>query len=104
MKEPDLEEETLKATSKGQTLSIERRSIKDEVEPVTVTAPSGKEETITLDKGEQGVWRKAITASEQGVYRISSGSLASVVTVGNANARELSAVTATDEPLAPLLD
>jgi hypothetical protein len=103
MKEPDLEEETLKATSKGQTLSIERRSIKDEVEPVTVTAPSGKEETLTLDKGEHGVWRKAIAAGEQGVYRISSGSLASVVTVGNANARELSAVTATDEPLAPIL-
>ena len=50
MKEPDLEEETLKATSRGQTLTLERRSIKDEVEPVTVTAPSGKEETITLDK------------------------------------------------------
>jgi hypothetical protein len=103
MKEPDLEEETLRATSKGQTLSIERRSIKDEVDPVTVTAPTGKEETITLDKGEHGVWRKAIAASDQGVYRISSGSLASVVTVGNANARELSAVTATDQPLAPIL-
>jgi hypothetical protein len=103
MKEPDLEEETLKATSRGQTLSIERRSIKDEVDPVTVTAPSGKEETVSLDKGEHGLWRKAISASEQGVYRISSGSLASVVTVGNANARELSTVTATDEPLSPIL-
>ena len=95
MKEPDLEEETLKATSRGQTLSIERRSIKDEVDQVTVTAPSGKEELVTLDKGERGLWRKAITAAEQGVYRLSSGDLASVVTVGNANARELSAVTAT---------
>jgi len=104
MKEPDLEEETLKATSRGQTLSIERRSIKDKVEPVTVTAPSGKEETVTLDKGERGIWRKALTTNEQGVYRIASGSLASVVTVGNANARELSAVTATDAVLSPLLD
>jgi hypothetical protein len=104
MKEPDLEEETLRATSRGQTLSIERRSIKDEVEPVTVTAPSGKEETVTLDKGERGIWRKALTANEQGVYRIASGGLASVVTVGNANARELSAVTATDAVLSPLLD
>ncbi len=60
MKEPDLEEETLKATSRGQTLSIERRSIKDEIETVTVTAPSGKEETVTLDKGERGLWRKAV--------------------------------------------
>ena len=104
MKEPDLEEETLKATSRGQTLSIERRSIKDEVDQVTVTAPSGKEELVTLDKGERGLWRKAITAAEQGVYRLSSGDLASVVTVGNANARELSAVTATTEVLSPIIE
>ncbi|MBC8012549.1 MAG: hypothetical protein H7X74_00425, partial [Methyloceanibacter sp.] len=104
MKEPDLEEETLKATSRGQTLSIERRSVKDEVDQVTVTAPSGTEETVTLDKGERGLWRKAMTASEQGVYRVSSGKLASVVTVGNANARELSAVTATEELLSPVID
>jgi hypothetical protein len=104
MKEPDLEEEMLKATSRGQTLNLERRSIKDTIEPVTVTAPSGKEETLTLDKAEPGLWRKAMTAGEQGVYRISSGKLASVVTVGNANAKELSAVTATDAALSPLLN
>jgi hypothetical protein len=104
MKEPDLEEETLKATSRGQTLSLERRSIKDEVEPVTVTGPSGKEETVTLDKGERGLWHKAMTVSEQGVYRVASGKLASVVTVGNANARELASVTATDAVLKPILD
>jgi hypothetical protein len=104
MKEPDLEEEMLKATSRGQTLNLERRSIKDTIEPVTVTAPSGKEETLTLDKAEPGLWRKSMTAGEQGVYRISSGKLASVVTVGNANAKELSAVTATDAALSPLLN
>jgi hypothetical protein len=104
MKEPDLEEEMLKATSRGQTLNLERRSIKDAIEPVTVTAPSGKEETVTLDKAEPGLWRKSMTAGEQGVYRISSGKLASVVTVGNANAKELSAVTATDAALSPILN
>ena len=104
MKEPDLEEEMLKATSRGQTLNLERRTIKDTIEPVTVTAPSGKEETVTLDKSEPGLWRKSMTAGEQGVYRISSGKLASVVTVGNANAKELSAVTATDAALSPLLN
>ena len=103
MKEPDLEEETLKATSRGQTLTLDRRSIKDSVEPVTVTAPSGKKETVTLDKADPGSWRKSITAQEQGVYRVSSGKLASIVTVGNANAKELSTVTATDAALAPIL-
>ena len=104
MKEPDLEEETLRATSRGQTLTIERRSIEDKVEPVTVTAPSGKEETVTLDQGERGTWRKALNVTEQGVYRVSSGKLASVATVGNANARELAGVTATDQTLGPILE
>ena len=104
MKEPDLEEETIKATSRGQTLTVERRSIKDDIEAVKVTVPSGKEETITLDKVEPGLWRKSITASEQGVYRVASDKLASVVTVGNANARELASVTATDATLSPLLN
>lgn len=104
MKEPELEEETLKATSKGQTLIIERRSIEDEVDPVTVTSPSGEEQTVTLDKGERGIWRKAMTVDEQGVYRVASGELASLATVGKANTRELAAVTATDEPLAPILE
>jgi len=104
MKEPELEEEALKASSKGQTFIIERRSIEDEIEPVTVTTPSGKEETVTLDKGARGVWRKAINVEEQGVYRVRSGELASIATVGNANTRELAAVTATDGPLSPILE
>ena len=103
MKEPDLEEETIKATSRGQTLTVERRSIKDAIEDAKVTAPSGKEETISLDKVEPGLWRKSITAGEQGVYRVSSGKLASVVTVGNANVKELASLTATDATLSPLL-
>ena len=103
MKEPDLEEETLKATSRDETLTIERRSVKDEVEPVTVTGPSGKEETVTLDQVEPGLWRKSIKAPEQGVYRVASGELANVVTVGKANTKELARVTATDKVLEPIL-
>jgi hypothetical protein len=45
-----------------------------------------------------------MTVDEQGVYRITSGDLSSVVTVGKANARELAAVTATEEPLSPILE
>ncbi len=104
MKEPDLEEETLRASSRGQTLTIERRSVEDKVKPVTLTHPSGKEETITLDEGERGTWRKVLNVTEQGVYRVESGKLASVATVGNANARELAGVTATDQVLNPILE
>jgi hypothetical protein len=104
MKEPELEEETLRATSNERALIIERRSIADEVDPVVVTNPSGEEETLTLDKGDRGTWRKAMTVDEPGVYRVSSGKLASIVTVGRANTRELAAVTATEGPLGAILE
>ena len=104
MKEPELEEETLKASSKGQSLIVERRSVKDKIDPVTVTTPYGEEMTVTLDKGERGLWRKTLQVSEQGVYRVASGKLAGLATVGKANTREFSAVTASDKSLAPILE
>jgi hypothetical protein len=103
MKEPDLEEETLKITSRGDTITIVRRTIKDAVDPVTLTSPSGRRDR-DAENSEPGLWRKTLTAREQGVYRAASEKLASVVTVGNANARELASVTATDKPLQPILD
>lgn len=104
MKEPELEQETLRASSKGQNLIIERRSIEDEIDPVVVTTPSGEEMTVTLDKGERGIWRKVVPVEEHGVYRIASGDLASLATVGKANTREFAAVTASAEPLGPVLE
>ena len=104
MKEPELEQETLKASSKGQNLIIERRSIEDEVDPVIVTTPSGEEMSVELDKGERGLWRKVLQVGEHGVYRVASGALAGLATVGKANTREFAAVTASSEPLAPVLE
>ncbi|ODS01395.1 hypothetical protein AUC68_00050 [Methyloceanibacter methanicus] len=104
MKEPELEQETLRASSKGQSLIIERRSIEDEVDPVIVTTPSGEEMSVELDKGERGIWRKVLQVDEHGVYRVASGNLAGLATVGKANTREFAAVTASDEPLGPVLE
>ncbi|MEG6510217.1 hypothetical protein V6C03_14700 [Methyloligella sp. 2.7D] len=104
MKEPELEEEQLHATSRGQTITIERRSIEDSITPVTLTGPTGKTEEIALEASEPGVWRKSLQVEDQGIYQVAAGKLAAVVTVGNANTRELAAVTATDEHLEPLLN
>jgi hypothetical protein len=104
MKEPDLEEETLKASSRGQTLTIERRSMQDEIEPVTVTTPSGQEEQVELKQSDTGEWRISMQVAEQGVYRVESGALASIATVGNANTRELSQLVATADLLKPAQD
>ena len=51
MKEPDLEEEALRATVHGHTIEIERQSLNAEVPPVTVVSPSGVEEKVEFDAG-----------------------------------------------------
>ena len=51
MKEPELEEEALRANVRGQKIEIERQSLLAEVPPVKVTAPSGKEMSVTLSPG-----------------------------------------------------
>jgi hypothetical protein len=104
MKEPELEQETLRASAKGQSVIIERRSIEDEIDPVVVTTPAGEEITVSLDRGERGLWRKVLPVDDHGVYRVASGELASLATVGKANTREFAAVTASTEPLTPALE
>ena len=48
MKEPDLEEEALRAEARDGQLTIERRSLETEPVSVTVTAPDGTTRTLTL--------------------------------------------------------
>ncbi len=104
MKEPDLEEEWLGASARGPNVTVERRSIKDQVAPVRVTAPSGATEEITLEAGDAGEWRRSFDAKEQGVYQFESEGLKAVVNVGAVNPRELKDVAATDVPARPSLD
>lgn len=104
MKEPDLEEEMLKATGRGQTLIIERRTIQDQVEPVEVTAPSGEVTSVVLDQVAPGLWEKRLAAAEQGVYRVKSGELAAVANMGTVNVKEFTRLTADDALLQPVLE
>lgn len=104
MKEPDLEEEALHATAAARTLVIERRSMSENPGTATVTSPSGRSETVTLDPVSPGLWRKAIAAGENGLHRVTMGELNAVALIGAANSREMTHVVATDGPLRPLLE
>ncbi|HMF06436.1 MAG TPA: hypothetical protein VKE72_05430, partial [Methylocella sp.] len=55
MKEPDLEEEALRANVRGHIIEIERQSLKGESPPVTLTAPSGAAESVPLLAAEPGI-------------------------------------------------
>ena len=48
MKQPDLEEEALRLLVRGRDLTVQRQTMADTVDEVTLTTPSGKTRTLTL--------------------------------------------------------
>ncbi len=55
MKEPDLEEEALRATSVGDRIEVTRRTLATTFPPVTMTSPDGSTRTITLNQTSPGL-------------------------------------------------
>jgi hypothetical protein len=102
MKQPDLEEEALRLSARGRDLTVQRQTMAEEVSPVTLTSPSGKTSTLTLDAAEPGVWRTTVAANELGLWRANDGKLDALVNIGPANPREFAEVTSTTDVLAPL--
>ncbi len=104
MKEPDLEEEALRASARAGELTIERQTMGDETTPVTVRTPSGAVKTVTLDPVEPGLWRATLPGDEIGLYRIEQGDKRAFAHVGAANPREFIDARSTDKLLAPLAE
>lgn len=104
MKEPDLEEEALRAHVRGRIIDIERQSLKEGTPAVTVTAPSGTEQRVTLAHAEPGISRASVNAEESGLYRLSDGRLTVLASVGPENPREFQEVISTPEKLRPMAE
>jgi hypothetical protein len=102
MKQPELEEEALRMSVRGRDITVQRQTMGDTVDAVTVTTPSGKIRTITLDAGDPGVWRKTFAADELGLWRATDGKFTALANVGPANPREFTEVTSTTNVLASL--
>ena len=103
MKEPDLEEEDLRARVAGGRLEIERRSLSPQTVPVEVTAPSGEVSNTTLQPGSDGRATATMAVSEMGLYRITDGERTAFAAAGSINPLEFSELRATAEVLGPLL-
>jgi len=102
MKQPELEEEALRLNVQGRNITIERQTMADGVNEVTLTAPSGATRTLTLQPVEPGLWRSAVTTNELGLWRATDGKLTALANVGPANPREFAQVTSTTEVLGAL--
>jgi hypothetical protein len=89
MKEPELEEEALRATVRGATVEVERQTLRDNPGPITITGPDGQSRTVTLESGRPGLFTARIPTSDLGLYRLTSDNLTAFASVGPENPREL---------------
>ena len=104
MKEPDLEEEALRATSVGGRIEVTRRTLATTFPPVTMTSPDGSTHTITLNQTSPGLGLGVIDVDKPGLYRFDDGTLRTVAAVGNPDPLEFSDVRATETKLKPLVE
>ena len=104
MKEPDLEEEALRATSVGGRIEVTRRTLATTFPPVTMTSPDGSTRTITLNQTSPGLGLGVIDVDKPGLYRFDDGTLRTVAAVGNPDPLEFSDVRATETKLKPLVE
>jgi hypothetical protein len=109
MKEPDLEEEALRATAIGGRIEVTRRTLATTFPKVTMTAPGtppngGATRTFDLQQTAPGLGRAVVDVDKPGLYRFDDGTLRTVAAVGNPDPLEFSDVRATDAKLKPLVE
>ncbi|WP_421707195.1 hypothetical protein [Algihabitans sp.] len=104
MKEPDLEEEDLRAVVHGNRLEVEQRSLEEDWSSVEVTLPDGETVTLELQASGPGRAAAALPIDQPGVYRVSDGERLALAAAGPVNPIEMADLRATDEILAPLIE
>src|SRR3546814_18124784 len=104
MKEPDLEEEDLRAEVRDGQLTIARRSLSLDLPEVTVTLPSGEARRLKLSEDAPGRGTATLTAEENGLYRITDGTRTTLDAAGPLNPLALRDPRTTGAVPEPLVD
>ncbi len=104
MKEPDLEEEALRATATGGRIEVSRRTLSTSFPQVTMTSPGGATRTLDLREAAPGLGVAVVDVDKPGLYRFDDGTLRAVAAVGSPDPLEFSDVRATDTKLKPLAE
>ncbi|MBI3198866.1 MAG: hypothetical protein HYZ40_15450 [Rhodospirillales bacterium] len=104
MKEPDLEEEALRATAVGGRIEVTRRTLATTFPTVTMTSPDGSTRTLSLRQTAPGLGLGIVDVDKPGLYRFDDGTLRTVAAVGSPDPLEFSDVRATDAKLKRLVE
>ena len=102
MKEPDLEENDLRADLQAGQLVITRRTLEQRSFTATVTGPDGTVTAVPLEPAEDGTYRGSMPVEQAGVYRIDDGDIVTITAIGDLNPVEFSDVAATEDKVGPL--
>jgi hypothetical protein len=103
MKEPDLEENDLRAMVEGDRIVVTRQSLEPDNRPVEVMAPNGTSRSLTLAPESGGRSSGNLPISEMGLYRVTDGTRTALAAAGPLNPVEFADVRTTPEKLAPIV-
>ena len=104
MKEPELDEEALRAKSVGNRLVVERQTMGDTPGRLDLITPTGKAVALEFtDKGD-GRFEAEYEAESLGLFRVANGELTALAHVGPTNPREYADIVSTGEKLAAIAD
>jgi hypothetical protein len=104
MKEPELEEEALRASAKGRDVTVERQSASGAERETDLVAPDGTRTKLTMTPEAPGLSRAYVTVDRYGLYRAEDGQHVALVSVGPVNPLELQDVVSTPEKLRPIAE
>ena len=104
MKEPDLEEEDLRASVIDGRLDVLRRSLSDKPVTVEVTLPSGKKAEVELADQGDGRQTGSLPVTETGLYRLTDGTHLAFAASGALNPLEIADLRSTPEKMQPLVN
>ncbi|XYK79866.1 MAG: hypothetical protein ROO70_19175 [Labrenzia sp.] len=104
MQEPDLEEEALNVSLRGPELIVERQTLGETVNEVTVVSPTGDSVDLAMTEQEPGLWRGSSPVMETGLFSVTDGEMNALIHVGPQNPREYTNVLSDTEVLLPVAD
>ena len=104
MKEPELEEEALRAEATGRQMRIVRRTLSQEVGPVTIETPSGEVVERELEQVAPGRFETLFDGPQIGLYRLENGEQSAVIGLGPSSPVEFEETIASAAPLRPEID
>ncbi|MDT3376438.1 hypothetical protein RNI52_03780 [Labrys neptuniae] len=99
LKEPDLDEEALRARAVGRDITVERQTMAETAAPVELIGPNGEKVRLALKPEKPGLWSAVYSTDVMGLWRAQDGALQAITNVGPANPREFQDLLSTPDRL-----